>query len=183
MRIYWLRVLLGGFLADRILGYRRSIVLGAILMALGEFALTLPGFGIIDKSTAALYGALGLIIIGNGFFKPNISTMVGSLYKPSDARRDSAFKVPTGTPSSRATADRVPAVCLSHPGAQRMSAAHCSSWHVEPSGLAASGLRSDAAHLPGREPRSAIDCRRPRTGHLLTRHTLREVDADSPAQR
>ncbi|MBI5762788.1 MAG: peptide MFS transporter [Planctomycetes bacterium] len=85
--------LLGGLLADRVLGYRRAIVLGGILMALGEFGLALPGLGFIKQTNLALYAALGLIIIGNGFFKPNISTMVGSLYAPGDARRDSAFTI------------------------------------------------------------------------------------------
>ncbi|MEK6642822.1 MAG: peptide MFS transporter [Planctomycetota bacterium] len=85
--------LLGGWLADRVLGYRRAVILGGILMAFGEFGLALPGLKFVEQSNTALYIALGLIIIGNGFFKPNISTMVGSLYSPSDARRDSAFTI------------------------------------------------------------------------------------------
>jgi POT family proton-dependent oligopeptide transporter len=85
--------LLGGMLADRILGYRRAIILGGILMAIGEFALAAPGFGWMPKTLTYFYGGLALIIIGNGFFKPNISTMVGTLYKPGDARRDSAFTI------------------------------------------------------------------------------------------
>ena len=85
--------LLGGMLADRILGYRRAIILGGILMAAGEFCLAGSGFGLLPQSRTFFYVSLGLIIAGNGFFKPNISTMVGTLYKPGDARRDSAFTI------------------------------------------------------------------------------------------
>ncbi len=85
--------LLGGLLADRILGYRRSILLGGILMAAGEFGLALAGFGVIPQNLTSFYASLALIIIGNGFFKPNISTMVGSLYKQGDPRRDGAFTI------------------------------------------------------------------------------------------
>jgi len=78
--------ILGGFVADRILGYQRSIMLGGALMAVGCFLLmspTLPMF---------LLG-LAIIVVGNGLFKPNISTMVGKLYAPGDARRDSGFTI------------------------------------------------------------------------------------------
>jgi POT family proton-dependent oligopeptide transporter len=78
--------ILGGFVADRILGYQRSIMLGGALMAVGCFLLmspTLPMF---------LLG-LAVIVVGNGLFKPNISTMVGKLYAPGDARRDSGFTI------------------------------------------------------------------------------------------
>lgn len=85
--------LIGGMCADRILGYRRSIVIGGLLMALGEFVLSAAGFGLIPRNNLSLYGALGLIIAGNGFFKPNISTMVGTLYKQGDPRRDGAFTI------------------------------------------------------------------------------------------
>ena len=76
----------GGFIADRYLGYRRSILLGGALMALGMFLLLireLPGF---------LVG-LAVIVVGNGLFKPNISAMVGKLYAPDDPRRDSGFTI------------------------------------------------------------------------------------------
>ena len=64
---------LGGLLADRILGYRNAIVLGGSLMAAGYLGLAIPGEN-------AFWISLFLIIIGNGFFKPNISTLVGNLY-------------------------------------------------------------------------------------------------------
>jgi POT family proton-dependent oligopeptide transporter len=85
--------LIGGMIADRILGYRRAIIFGGILMALGEFGLCLSGFGIIPQGLIPFYLSLGLIIAGNGFFKPNISTMVGTLYKQGDPRRDGAFTI------------------------------------------------------------------------------------------
>ncbi len=78
--------LIGGFLADRVLGLKRSIVIGGSVMAVGEFMLTF-------EARFALYLGLGLLILGNGFFKPNISTLVGKMYKPSDARRDGAFSI------------------------------------------------------------------------------------------
>jgi len=77
---------LGGMIADRIIGYRKSIMLGAVLMALGHFAMAI-------QTDVAFYGALGLLIVGNGFFKPNISTMVGTLYEDGDPRRDGGFTI------------------------------------------------------------------------------------------
>jgi POT family proton-dependent oligopeptide transporter len=85
--------LLGGMLADKVIGYRRSIILGAILMGLGEFGLTFAGFGLIPKNSLTVFTSLALIIVGNGFFKPNISTLVGKLYPQGDKRRDSAFTI------------------------------------------------------------------------------------------
>ena len=79
---------IGGFLADRYLGQRLSVTLGGILMMLGQFVLAMPG-----NSEALFFGGLGLLVVGNGFFKPNISTMVGGLYAPGDARRDGAFTI------------------------------------------------------------------------------------------
>ena len=76
----------GGFIADRILGYQRSIMLGGVLMAIGSFMLMAPDL------TTFLVG-LAVIVVGNGLFKPNISTMVGKLYAPGDARRDSGFTI------------------------------------------------------------------------------------------
>jgi proton-dependent oligopeptide transporter, POT family len=78
--------ILGGFVADRILGYQRSIMLGGALMAVGSFMLMAPDL------TTFLVG-LAVIIVGNGLFKPNISTMVGKLYAPGDVRRDSGFTI------------------------------------------------------------------------------------------
>ena len=82
----YLTPILGGFIADRVLGYQRSIMLGGALMAVGSFMLMAPDL------TTFLMG-LAVLVIGNGLFKPNISTMVGKLYKPGDARRDSGFTI------------------------------------------------------------------------------------------
>ncbi len=79
--------LIGGWLADRYLGQRKAITIGGITMMLGQFTL----FAI--NSHAGMYAGLFLLIIGNGFFKPNISTLVGRLYKDGDSRRDSAFSI------------------------------------------------------------------------------------------
>ena len=76
----------GGYVADKILGYQRSILLGAIIMAAGLFVL------LIEDLNWFLVG-LALIVSGNGLFKPNISTMIGKLYAPGDVRRDSGFTI------------------------------------------------------------------------------------------
>ncbi len=78
--------ILGGYVADRILGYQRSIMLGGALMAAGMFMLMTPSLPMF------LLG-LAVVVVGNGLFKPNISTMVGKLYAPGDARRDSGFTI------------------------------------------------------------------------------------------
>ncbi len=70
--LVYLTPLLGGFLADKMLGRRKAVLIGGIIMALGQIFLMFP-------STLTL--ALGLLVAGNGFFKPNISTMVGQLYR------------------------------------------------------------------------------------------------------
>jgi POT family proton-dependent oligopeptide transporter len=76
----------GGLLADRLLGARRAIILGGLLMAAGQFMLTVP-----DRW--AFFAGLALLVCGNGFFKPNISTIVGSLYKPDSPKRDGGFTI------------------------------------------------------------------------------------------
>lgn len=78
--------ILGGYAADRILGYQRSVLLGAAFIAAGLFTLLVP------DQTVFMIG-LSIIIIGNGLFKPNIATMIGGLYAPGDARRDRGFTV------------------------------------------------------------------------------------------
>ena len=78
--------ILGGFIADRYLGYQRSILIGGALMAAGMFMLLIPDLQWF------LVG-LAVIVAGTGLFKPNISTMVGALYRPGDARRDSSFTI------------------------------------------------------------------------------------------
>ena len=84
--LVYLTPLIGGYLADKFIGYRKSIIYGGVLMALGHFFMAFP-------SDFFFYGALGLLIIGNGFFKPNISTLVGSLYEEGDLKRDSGFTI------------------------------------------------------------------------------------------
>ncbi|MFX3625650.1 MAG: peptide MFS transporter [Ectobacillus sp.] len=79
--------MLGGYLTDRFLGRRFAITLGGITMAAGNFVL------FAMHSTLGLYLGLILLIIGNGFFKPNISTLVGELYGENDPRRDGAFTI------------------------------------------------------------------------------------------
>jgi POT family proton-dependent oligopeptide transporter len=86
----YLTPVIGGYLADRYIGKRHSITIGAILMALGQF--TLASYEVIHARTALGVG-LVLIIIGNGFFKPNISAIVGELYEKNDPRRDGAFTI------------------------------------------------------------------------------------------
>lgn len=85
----YLTPIAGGFLADKYLGQRRSILIGGIIMMLGQFSLaSTPSMG-----TWATWLGLSMLIIGNGFFKPNISTLVGRLYDQGDPRRDSAFTI------------------------------------------------------------------------------------------
>ena len=97
--LVYLTPLIGGYLADKFIGYRKSIIYGGILMAIGHFFM---GFYFesdvlgLDKTAINnffFYGALGLLIMGNGFFKPNISTMVGSLYEEGDLKRDGGFTI------------------------------------------------------------------------------------------
>src|SRR5512144_2962143 len=76
--------LFGGMLADRVLGQRRTVVLGGVLMAIGHFLMA------VDR---LFFPALLFLILGNGAFKPNISTQVGALYPPGDRRRDRAFSL------------------------------------------------------------------------------------------
>lgn len=88
--LVYLTPVLGGYLADRYIGKRHSITIGAALMAAGQFVLA--AYEIINP-VLALGTGLTLIIIGNGFFKPNISAIVGELYEPNDPRRDSGFTI------------------------------------------------------------------------------------------
>jgi proton-dependent oligopeptide transporter, POT family len=76
----------GGFIADNFLGARRSVLVGGIVIALGHFTLAL-------SSNAIFYAGLFLIVIGTGMLKPNVSSMVGSLYASGDERRDSGFSI------------------------------------------------------------------------------------------
>lgn len=90
--------LFGGMLADRFLGQRRAILIGAILMATAHFCLAINALlltqGVSSNEFSTLfYIGLGFLAAGNGFFKPNISTIVGSLYEQNDPRRDGAFTI------------------------------------------------------------------------------------------
>ncbi len=84
--LVYLTPLFGGLLADRYLGLRNSIIIGGVLMAIGHFLMAFEQLPIF-------YSALFLLILGNGFFKPNISTLVGKMYKEGDKRRDGAFTI------------------------------------------------------------------------------------------
>ncbi len=82
--LVYMTPLFGGILADRYLGQRKTVVLGGILMAIGHFIMAFENWFFI---------ALAFLIVGNGAFKPNISTQVGNLYAPGDSRRDGAFTI------------------------------------------------------------------------------------------
>ena len=77
---------IGGMIADRLIGHKNSIMLGALLMCIGHFTMAF-------QNESIFYLSLGLLIIGNGFFKPNISSMVGGLYNEGDVRRDGGFTI------------------------------------------------------------------------------------------
>jgi POT family proton-dependent oligopeptide transporter len=82
--LVYLTPVLGGYLADRVLGQRRTVIIGASLMAAGHFMMAIEPL---------LLFALALLILGNGAFKPNMSAQVGSLYPPGDPRRDRAYSI------------------------------------------------------------------------------------------
>src|SRR5262249_56524293 len=82
--LVYLTPILGGLLADRVLGQRRTVILGAVLMAIGHFMMAFEALFLL---------ALLALILGNGAFKPNISAQVGGLYAPGDPRRDRAYSI------------------------------------------------------------------------------------------
>jgi POT family proton-dependent oligopeptide transporter len=86
--LVYLTPFIGGLLADRIFGYRRSIIMGGLMMSAGYFILSI-------HNETAFYVALMLIILGNGFFKPNISTLVGNLYSGDDMKdkKDAGYNI------------------------------------------------------------------------------------------
>jgi proton-dependent oligopeptide transporter, POT family len=77
---------IGGMLADKILGFRKAILFGGIMMAIGHFVLAI-------ENPILFYTALAFIIVGNGFFKPNISSFLGKFYEANDPRKDGAFTI------------------------------------------------------------------------------------------
>ena len=93
LMLIYITPIFGGYIADRFLGQRRSITIGGIMMMVGKFTLAVPFSMIPDYTHAFLYTGMALSILGNGLFKPNISTMVGELYPLHDTRRDSAFTI------------------------------------------------------------------------------------------
>lgn len=93
--LVYLTPLIGGYVADRYWGNRKSIIIGGLLMAIGQFFMFLAGsfYTNVGFATTLMFVGLGFLILGNGFFKPNISTMVGQLYPKGDKRVDSAFTI------------------------------------------------------------------------------------------
>lgn len=91
--LVYITPLVGGWLADNYLGQRKAILLGGALMAAGQFLLGTPHAWVPGLELPVFYLGLAVLIAGNGLFKPNISTMVGDLYRPGDQRRDGAFTI------------------------------------------------------------------------------------------
>jgi POT family proton-dependent oligopeptide transporter len=93
--LVYLTPLIGGYVADRYWGNRRSIFVGGVMMAIGQFFMFLAGsfYTEVGFATTMMFTGLGFLIFGNGFFKPNISTMVGQLYPEGDKRVDAAFTI------------------------------------------------------------------------------------------
>ena len=85
MSVYLLSIL-GGFIADNFIGARRSVLIGGIIIACGHFTMAF-------SAQSTFFAGLVLIAHGTGLLKPNISTMVGSLYSPTDERRDAGFSI------------------------------------------------------------------------------------------
>ncbi|AOD13508.1 oligopeptide:H+ symporter [Xanthomonas fragariae] len=86
LALVYASALFGGFVADRLIGYQRSLLIGAVVMSIGLFLIAVPNDQVFKLGLAT-------IIAGNGLFKPNVSTMVGKLYPLNDPRRDSGFTI------------------------------------------------------------------------------------------
>lgn len=91
--LVYITPLIGGWLADNFLGQRRAILYGGALMAAGQFMLGTPHAWVPGLELPVFYLGLATLVLGNGLFKPNISTMVGDLYQAGDHRRDGAFTI------------------------------------------------------------------------------------------
>lgn len=85
----WFSPILGGWLADNFIGQRRAVQIGCLVIAAGQFILSMA----VPGNLPLFYVGLAVLVLGNGFFKANISTMVGMLYEQGDARRDGAFTI------------------------------------------------------------------------------------------
>ena len=83
---------IGGLIADKVFGFRKAIVVGGVIMMLGHFALALEGM-FFEGNMMLFTGSLALIIIGNGYFKPNISSYLGTFYTTDDPRKDGAYTI------------------------------------------------------------------------------------------
>src|SRR5690554_2296605 len=86
--LVYLTPILGGIIADKLTGYRKAILIGALMMTLGHASMAMEGF---DQNFFFL--GLGLMILGNGMFKPNISTMVGQLYPDNSSKKDAGYTI------------------------------------------------------------------------------------------
>lgn len=92
--LVYLTPILGGWFADKVMGQRKAIFIGAFTMAIGQFMLAASGMASMgDSRLTIFYLGLGVLILGNGFFKPNISTIVGDLYDNDDPRKDGGFTI------------------------------------------------------------------------------------------
>lgn len=93
--LVYLTPLIGGYVADRYWGNRKSIVAGGLLMAVGQFLMfgSASMYQNVDVASSLLWAGLVFLIVGNGFFKPNISSMIGQMYTEGDKRRDAAYTI------------------------------------------------------------------------------------------
>jgi proton-dependent oligopeptide transporter, POT family len=89
----YLAALPGGWVADRLIGQRRSVLYGGIVIAVGHFSMAIPAVTLALGALPPFYAGLALIVVGTGLLKPNISTMVGELYPEGGARRDAGFSI------------------------------------------------------------------------------------------
>ena len=93
--LVYLTPLIGGYIADKYWGIRRSVFWGAVMMAVGQFLMFMSA-STLDNTNLAhwmMYGGLGFLILGNGCFKPTVSSLVGQLYEPGDRRLDAAYTI------------------------------------------------------------------------------------------
>ena len=93
--LVYLTPLIGGYIADKYWGIRRSVFWGAMMMAVGQFLMFFSASMLDTKELShwLMYGGLTFIILGNGCFKPTVTSLVGQLYKPGDRRLDSAYTI------------------------------------------------------------------------------------------